>query len=211
MQKRKLFMTFVGFVIISTVCLACSIIFSKKTIPDKLTRDYAFENGFLVNKTKGISSYHEISKLLIANDIEIMDVTRDKPIVLSDEDTAKLIDFFIKGAKSQELGIKEPGWLESLSSDYAPELERVLKVQYLILPLLNAKDTERELVIALMAFGDQLCQYDDMLISLIGLACKSTAIEFLIENDPGTEELLIKKYLELKAEIQSDIETVRNN
>ena len=204
-----MFITLPGIVIILIVCLAGYNIFSKKNISGKLTQDYVVENSFLVDQTEGISSYREIFKLLAANNIDIMNIKKDKAVLLSEEDKVKLIDFFIKGAKSQKLGIKKPGILKSMSSDFDPELKKALKIPYLINPFLSETDTQKELVIAFMAFGEQLCKYNDMVINLMGIGCKQKSIAFIIDNDPGDDELLTKKHLELKTEIQNDFERIK--
>lgn len=209
MQKRKLFITLTGIIIILFICLVSYNNFSKNEYSGRLTKDYVVENGFLIDQTEGLSSYQEIFKLLAANNIDIMNVKKDKPVQLSEEDKGKVIELFIRGAKSKELGIQEPGWLENLSSGFEPELMKTLKIYRLINGFLDETDSQKELVIAFMAFGEQLCKYDDKIISLLGIGCKQKSIEFLIDNDPGDDELLTKKLLELKTEIESDYKRIR--
>ena len=209
MQKRNLVITLSGILILLVVCLVSYNHFSEKDYSGRLTKDYVVENGFLIDQTEGISSYQEIFKLLAANNIDIMNIKKDKPVQMSDEDKDKVIELFIKGAKSQELGIDEPEWLEIVISGFEPELKKTLKIYHLINPFLNETNTQKELAIAFIAFGDQLCKYKDKIINLMGIACKQKSIAFLIDNDPGDNEQLTKKYLEFKTEIENDFERVK--
>jgi len=208
-KSHKAFL--IGSVLFFSMCIACFFLWKYNPLEQKkstLTYTYLVKNGFLSQEETAIDYYNQIFILLKKTEADIESAANEH-VNTSDADLKKeLYNLLIDGAKCKELGVKEPGYLESFTS-YKSPVDKLLKLDDFLLPYLKDEDVSQEIILAFMAFGQQLCDYKDVILNGMGIRCKYKALGILKDKFPQNTENYQILYSEMIEETKEEFRVVK--
>ena len=174
-----------------------------------LVREFIITNGFMVRKADAIDDYMKLFEVLKQNNVDLKNVDKNKSIAIGVKEKQELFVHLINGAKCKYLGLKKPHKLASFTNYDAP-MDQVLKLDNLLTPLLKEEIASKEAIIAFMAFGEQLCGYEDVIVNATGIRSKYAAVKMLCTMNPEKIDLEDNNYSQFKAEIQKEFQAVKD-